>query len=127
MRMPASPPLPLEIEQYRLWIVRYIRYLLHDATDAEDLAHIGSKGISALTACANVQRTGVRQENSSVEDLPIEERDQPSPFVIVQKAEMGECVDQHIAPLSDPQKACHCCTTLTEWRITRLLDSWRYP
>ncbi len=36
--MPASSPTLLETEPYRPRIVRYIRYLIHDASEAEDLA-----------------------------------------------------------------------------------------
>ncbi len=50
-------------------------------------------------------RATERQVDFPVEDLPIVDHAQPSPFVIVQQAEMGECVDQYVATLSDPQKA----------------------
>ena len=37
MRMPTSSPPLLETEPYRARVARYIRYLVHDASDAEDL------------------------------------------------------------------------------------------
>ena len=128
VRMPASSPPLLETEQHRPRVVRYIRYLIHDASEAEDLAqetfirayrqqetlrdpaaleswlyriatHIC---IDRLRQRAN---TRARQADSPVEDLPIVDQVQPSPFVIVQQAEMGECVNQYVATLSDSQKA----------------------
>jgi RNA polymerase sigma-70 factor, ECF subfamily len=126
--MPASSSPLLETEQYRPRIVRYIRYLIRDASEAEDLAqetfirayrqqetlrdpvaleswlyriatHIS---IDRLRQRA---RTTGRQADSPIEDLPIIDHAHPSPFAIVQQAEMGECVDQYVTTLSDPQKA----------------------
>lgn len=126
--MPASSSPLLETEAYRPRLVRYVRYLLHDAADADDLAQ--ETLIRAYRQQATLHdpaaleswlyriathicidrlrrraRTTVRQAESPVEDLPIVDQAQPSPFVIVQRAEMGECVDQYVATLSDPQKA----------------------
>lgn len=126
--MPASSPPLLEIEQYRPRVVRYIRYLVHDPSEAEDLAQETFirafrqretlRDPAALESwlyriathiCIDRLRqrakTRERQADSPVEDLPIIDHTQPSPFVIVQQAEMGECVDQYVATLSDPQKA----------------------
>ena len=123
----SSPPL-LETEQYRPRVVRFIRYLVHDASEAEDLAQ--ETFIRAYSQQGTLRdpaaleswlyriathicidrlrqrvRTRARQADSPVEDLPIVDHAQPSPFVIVQQAEMGECVDQYVAILPDPQKA----------------------
>ena len=126
--MPASSPPLLETEQYRARIVRYIRYLIHDASEAEDLAqetfiraYCQQETLRDLTAleswlyriathiCIDRLRqrakTRARRADSPVEDLLIVDHAQPSPFVIVQQQEMGECVDQYVATLSDPQKA----------------------
>ena len=128
MRMPTSSPPLLETEPYRARVVRYIRYLVHDASEAEDLtqetfirAYRQQGTLRDPTALENWlyriathicidrlrqrARTTARQADSPVEDLPIVDHDQPSPFVIVQQAEMGECVDQYVATLSDQQKA----------------------
>ena len=122
----SSPPL-LETEQYRPRVVRYIRYLIHDASEAEDLAQEtfirAYRQQETLRDPAALEswlyriathicidrlrqraRTTARQADSPVEDLQIVDQAQPSPFVIVQQAEMGECVDQYVATLSDPQK-----------------------
>ena len=128
MRMPTSSPPLLETEPYRARVARYIRYLVHDASDAEDLTQetfmraYHQQGTlrdpAALESwlyriathiCIDRLRQRARttalQADSPVEDLPIVDHDQPSPFVIVQQAEMGECVDQYVGILSDQQKA----------------------
>lgn len=38
VRVPTSSPALLETEPYRPWVVRHIRYLIHDASEAEGLA-----------------------------------------------------------------------------------------
>jgi RNA polymerase sigma-70 factor (ECF subfamily) len=126
--MPASSSSLLESEAYRPRLIRYGRHLLHNAAEAEDLAQ--ETLIRAYRQQATLHdpaaleswlyriathicidrlrqraRTTARQAESPVEDLPIVDQAQPSPFVIVQQAEMGECVDQYVATLSDPQKA----------------------
>lgn len=126
--MPTSSPPPLETEPYRPRIVRYLRYLVRDASEAEDLAQETFirayrqqetlRDPAALESwlyriathiCIDRMRqrarTKAHQADSPAEDLPIIDHVQPSPFVIVQQAEMGECVDQYVATLSDPQKA----------------------
>ena len=128
MRMPTSSPPLLETEPYRARVARYIRYLVHDASDAEDLTQetfmraYHQQGTLRNPAALESwlyriathicidrlrqrARTTALQADSPVEDLPIVDHDQPSPFVIVQQAEMGECVDQYVATLSDQQKA----------------------
>lgn len=125
--MPASPDSPLDIERYRSQIVRYIQFLLRNASEAEDLAqetfiraHSQQKYLrdwNALGAwlykiathvCIDRlrqrSRTNARRSASPVEDLQIEDKAQPSPFAIVQQREMGDCVDQHVAALPDPYK-----------------------
>lgn len=125
--MPASPDSSLDIERYRAQIVRYIRFLLHNPSEAEDLAHETFirahrqqgylRNWNALEAwlykiathvCIDRfrqrSRTDARQSASPVEDLQIEDKAQPSPFAIVQQREMGDCVDQHVASLPDPYK-----------------------
>jgi RNA polymerase sigma-70 factor (ECF subfamily) len=126
--MPASSSSLLESEAYRPRLIRYGRHLLHNAAEAEDLAQ--ETLIRAYRQQATLHdpaaleswlyriathicidrlrqraRTTARQAESPVEDLPIVDQAQPSQFVIVQQAEMGECVDQYVATLSDPQKA----------------------
>jgi RNA polymerase sigma-70 factor (ECF subfamily) len=126
--MPATSPPFLETEQYRPRVVRYIRYLIRDVSETEDLAQEtfirAYRQQETLRDPAALEswlyriathicidrlrqraRTTARQADSPVEDLPIIDHAQPSPFVIVQQAEMGECVDQYVVTLSDPQKA----------------------
>lgn len=145
--MPASSPPLLEIEQYRPRIIRYIRYLIHDPSEAEDLAQETFirayrqqrtlRDPAALESwlyriathiCIDRPRqrakTRARQADSPVQDLPIVDHARPSPLVIVQQAEMGECVDQYFATLSDPQKAVlllHDADGMTDNEIANLL------
>src|SRR6185436_12112811 len=103
MRMPTSSPPLLETEPYRARVARYIRYLVHDASDAEDLTQetfmraYHQQGTLRNPAALESwlyriathicidrlrqrARTTALQADSPVEDLPIVDHDQPSPF-----------------------------------------------
>lgn len=96
-------------------MTRYIRHLVRDAAEAEDLAqetflrahhqigtlrdtgamagwlyHIASHvSIDRLRQRAQAVK---RQVDAPVEDLPIADRKRPSPLTIIEQNEMSECV-----------------------------------
>ncbi len=119
---------PDEFEQYRAAVTRYIRYLIRDATEAEDLAqeafirahrqrdtlrdpgaleswlyriatHVS---IDRMRQCA---KAAERHVDESVEDLPIIDSAQPSALTVIQQEEMSACVQRYVARLSDTYKA----------------------
>jgi RNA polymerase sigma-70 factor (ECF subfamily) len=146
--MPASSDSLLDTEQYRARVVRYIRYLLHDASEAEDLAQetfirahcqqATLRNASALESwlfriathiCIDRlrqrTRTSARQSDSPIDDLPIEDKANPSPFTVIQQKEMGDCVDQYVATLPDSYKVVlllHDADGLTDNEIADLLN-----
>lgn len=146
--MPTSPPTVDEIEQHRPAIMRYIRYLVRDAAEAEDLAqetllraHREQASLQDLAALASWlyqiathvsidrlrqrARTVERQVDAPVEELPIPDRKWPSPFTIIQQHEMSECVERYVADLSDAYRAVlllHDADGLTADEIAHLLD-----
>jgi RNA polymerase sigma-70 factor (ECF subfamily) len=126
--MPASSPTGDQIEQYRPAVTRYIRYLVRDAADAEDLAQEAllrayreSSSLRDPAALASWlyqiathvsidllrqrARSVQRQVEAPVEELPIPDRNRPSPFTIVQQNEMRECVQGYVADLSNVYRA----------------------
>jgi RNA polymerase sigma-70 factor (ECF subfamily) len=146
--MPASSDSLLDTEQYRPRIVRYIRNLLHDASEAEDLAQetfirarsqqATLRNPSALESwlyriathiCIDRLRqrnkANARQSDSPIDDLPIEDKARPSPFVVIQQKEMGDCVNQYVATLPDSYKVVlllHDADGLTDNEIADLLS-----
>jgi RNA polymerase sigma-70 factor, ECF subfamily len=146
--MPASPPAVDEIEEHRPAVTRYIRYLVRDAADAEDLAqetllraHRERASLRDSAALASwlyqiathvsIDRLRQRarivqhQVDTPVEELPIADRERPSPFAIVQQTEMSECVQRYVADLSDAYKAVlllHDADGLTAEEIAHLLQ-----
>ena len=126
--MPASLSPPQETEQYRTRVTRYIRYLVHDSGEAEDLAQEtlikafclrdtlrDSAALESwlyqiathmsIDRLRQRARTIARQVETPVEELPIEDRGRPSALTIIQQTEMGECVQRYVAELSDAYKA----------------------
>ena len=126
--MPTPPYAEDEIEQHRAAMTRYIRYLVRDSGEAEDLTqeallrahqqrdtlhdpmaleswlykiatHIG---IDRLRQRA---RSLERHVDAAIEDLPTPDRTRPSPFAMVQQREMSDCVQRYVAGLSDAYKA----------------------
>lgn len=143
----SSSPTVDEIEQHRPAIARYIRYLVRDAPDAEDLAqetllraHRERASLRDPAALASWlyqiathisidrlrqrARTSERQVDAPVEELPIADRN-PSPFTIVRQSEMSQCVRRYVADLSDAYKAVlllHDADGLTDDEIAHLLQ-----
>jgi len=126
--MPASSPPLTETEKYRARVTRYIHYLVRDAGEAEDLAqetllraHCQRSTLRDSAALESWlyqiathlsvdrlrqrARTIARQVETPIEDLPIVDRDRPSPLTIIQQTEMSECVQRYVADLPDPYKA----------------------
>jgi len=145
--MSTSSPTVDEMEQHRPAVTRYIRYLIRNATEAEDLAqetfvraHRQRSTLRDPAALASwlyqiathvsidrlrqQARTIQRQVDAPVEDLQIADRDRPSPLTIVQQTEMSECVQRYLANLSDAYKAVllfHDVDGLTADEISHLL------
>lgn len=145
--MSTPSPAKDDIEQKRGAVMRYVRYLVRDAAEAEDLtqetllrAHVQRSRLrdaaaleSWLYQIANHisidrlrqrARTVEREIDAPVEEVPLADRTRPSPFTIVQQAEMSECVQRYVASLSDPYKAVlllHDADGLTAEEIARLL------
>ncbi|HWR35046.1 MAG TPA: RNA polymerase sigma factor [Clostridia bacterium] len=136
------------IEQYRAAVTRYLRYLVRDASDADDLtqeaflrAHQQRGALRDVAAMeswlyqiathAAIDRMRQRVRSSRreiaepVEDLPLTDQKQTSPLAIVQQAEMSACVQRYVAKLSDMYKAVlllHDADGLTGNEIARLLQ-----
>lgn len=148
MPTPTSFPTVDEIEQYRPAVTRYIRHLVRDDAEAEDLAQEtflrAHRQISMLhdpaalggwlyqiASHASIDRLRQkaqaiqRQIDTPVEDLPIADRDRPSPLTVIQQNEMSDCVQRYVANLSDPYKAVllfHDVDGLTADEISHLLQ-----
>ena len=146
--MATSSPTVGEMEQYRPAVTRYIRHLVRDAAEAEDLAQEtllrAYRQRTTLRDAAALEswlyqiathvsidrlrqraRTVERQVNAPIEDLPIADRNRPSPLTIVQQTEMSECVQRYVADLSDAYKAVllfHDVNGLTADEIAHLLQ-----
>lgn len=146
--MPTAVPTTEEMEQHRPAVTRYIRYLVRNTAEAEDLAqeaflraHRQRSTLRDPVALVSWlyqiathvsidrmrqrARTLQQQVDTPVEDLPIADRNRPSPFTIVQQTEMSECVQRCIADLSDPYKAVlllHDADGLTAGEIAQLLQ-----
>jgi RNA polymerase sigma-70 factor (ECF subfamily) len=145
--MATSPATVDEMERYRAALTRYIQYLVRDAADAEDLAqeallraHLQRSTLRDAAAlegwlyriathvsidCLRQRtRTAERQVDAPVEDLPLADQSRPSPLILVQRAEMSECVQRYVANLSNAYKAVlllHDADGLTAGEIARLL------
>ena|ERR1035437_1240152 len=146
--MPASSSTFIETERYRARLTRYIHYLVRDAGEAEDLTQEtllrAYRQQSMLRDSAALEswlyqiathisvdrlrqraRTVARQVHTPVEELPIEDRDRPSPLRVIQQTEMSECVRRYVADLSDPYKAVlllHDADGLTADEIAHMLE-----
>ncbi len=135
------------MERYRAPVVRYLRYLVRDAADAEDLAqevflraHRQSSTLRdpgaveswlyQIATHASIDRMRqrakalARQADAPVEDLPVADQRRPSPLTVVQQDEMSACVQRYVADLSDGYKAVlllHDSDGLTGEEIAQLL------
>lgn len=117
-----------EMEQHRAAVTRYIYYLVRNTAEAEDLAQEtflrAHRQQATLRDPAALEswlyqiashvcidrlrqraRTARREVDTPVEELPLPDADEPSPFKIVQQTEMSECVQRYVANLSDGYKA----------------------
>ena len=147
MSTPSLSPLVPDLERYRQRITRYIRYLLHDAAEAEDLTQetllrafqqqnnlrdaASLEGwIYRIATHASLDRLRQRKRTSDrhidlpAEELPIIDRSQPSPFAVIQQSEMSDCVSRYVTELKDGYKAVvllHDADGLTAEEISRLL------
>lgn len=128
MPVDTAPPKAQDPEQFRSRLTHYIRHIVRDAGEAEDLAqetllraHLQQcslrdsqaleswlfKTATNLSIDRLRQRAGTveRHLQTPIEDLPLADHGQPSPFVIVQQDEMSQCVQRYLAKLSDAYKA----------------------
>ncbi len=136
------------MERYRAAVTRYIRYLVRDSAEAEDLTQEtllrAHQQRSRLRDAAALEswlyqiathvsidrlrqraRTTDRQTGAPLEDLTIADRSRPSPLIIVQQQEMSDCVQRYVTDLSDAYKAVlllHDAGGLTGDEISRLLQ-----
>ena len=136
------------IEPYRGAVTRYIRYLVRDAAEADDLtqetflrAHrhwqrlrdpaAVESWLYQIATHVSIDRmrqrakAAERQVNEPVEELPIADPVHPSPLTVIQQDEMSTCVQAYVAKLSDTYKAVlllHDADGLTAEEIARLLQ-----
>ena len=136
-----------DVEQYRPAVTRYIRYLIRDSADAEDLtqetflrahqqrATLRDPGaleswLYQIATHISVDRmrqrtrSATRMLDKPADDLPIIDQ-KKSPFAIVQQNEMSTCVQLYVAKLSDPYRAVlllHDADGLTAEEIANLLQ-----
>ncbi len=145
--MPTVLPVADEIEQHRQSVTRYIRSLVRNAAEAEDLtqetllrAHTQWSTLRDPAALASwlyriathitvdrlrqQSRISQRQVDAPVEELPLADQGRPSPLAIVQQNEMSECVQRYVAELSDTYRAVlllHDASVLTVAEIAQML------
>lgn len=146
--MPDSSAIPTDdFERHRAAVTRYIRYLVRNAADAEDLAqevflraHSNRETLrdaqameswlfqiathASIDRMRQRARAAERAPSQPVEDLTISDRNQPSALTVVQQSEMSACVQKYVAKLSDAHKAVllmHDTDGLTAVEIAELL------
>ena len=136
-----------EAEQYRPVVTRYIRYLIRNSAEAEDLAqetflraHQQRETLRdpaaleswlyriathvSIDRMRQRARSATRTLEKPVEDLPIVDQKR-SPFAIVQQNEMSSCVQLYVAKLSHAYRAVlllHDSDGLTAEEIATLLQ-----
>lgn len=136
-----------EIERYRPAVTRYIRYLIRNSADAEDLAQetflrahqqretLRDSGALeswlyqiathiSIDRMRQRTRSAARMLDKPAEDLPIIDHKR-SPFTIVEQNEMSSCVQLYVAKLSNPYRAVlllHDADGLTAEEIANLLE-----
>ncbi len=146
--MPESSPIPTDnFERHRVAVTRYIRYLIRNAADAEDIAqevflraHSNRETLrdaqameswlfqiathASIDRMRQRARAAEREADEPVEELPVANRKQPSALTVIQQSEMSACVQNYIAGLSDAYKAVllmHDADGLTAVEIAELL------
>ena len=136
------------MERYRAPVTRYIRYLVRDAGEAEDLAqetflraHRQRDTLRDPAALENWlyqiathlsidrmrqrAKAAERRLHEPIEELPIADQARPSPLTVIQQEEMSACVQRYVAGLSDQHKAVlllHDADGLSADEIARLLQ-----
>lgn len=146
--MATPPPAIDQVERYRGPVTRYIRYLVRNAAEAEDLAQEvflrahrqlpTLRDLAALESWLYQIATHVsidrmrqrakalaRETDAPVEELPIADQRRPSPLTVVQQDEMSACVQRYVANLGDGYKAVlllHDSDGLTADEIAQLLQ-----
>lgn len=119
---------PDEFEQYRGALTRYIRYLIRDATETDDLVQEAlirahrqrdtlrdpaalESWLYQIATHVSVDRmrqrakAAERHVDQPVEDLPIPDATKASALTVIQQEEMSACVQRYVATLSDTYKA----------------------
>ncbi len=146
--MPSPSPIQgHEFERHRAAVTRYLRYLIRDGAEAEDLAqevflraHSRRETLrdeqaleswlfqiathASIDRIRQRARAADREVGKPADDLPIPDRTQPSALKVVQQAEMSACVQRYVANLSDAHKAVllmHDADGLTAVEIAELL------
>lgn len=122
-----TPPPTGELEQYRLVIARYIRNMVRDSADAEDLTQ--ETFIRAFRQRATLRdetallswlyqiathvaldrlrqriRMRNRQDEQRPEEMYVEDKSTLSALSVIQQNEMSECVQAYVTRLSDGYK-----------------------
>jgi RNA polymerase sigma-70 factor, ECF subfamily len=136
------------MERYRDPVTRYIRYLIRNAAEAEDLAQEvflrAHRQLQTLRDPAALEswlyqiathvsidrmrqraKAREREADAPVEELPIADRKRPSPLTVLEQNEMSACVQRCMADLSDRYKAVlllHDADGLTADEIAHLLQ-----
>jgi RNA polymerase sigma-70 factor (ECF subfamily) len=126
--MGTPTPAADEFEQYRPAVTRYIRYLVRDAAEADDLAqeafirahrqrnslrdHAALESwLYQIATHVSIDRlrqqakAAARHVSEPVEDLWLPDAAQPSVLTVIQQEEMSACVQRYVAKLSDTYKA----------------------
>lgn len=146
--MSGAAPALGDVERYRAAVTRYIRYLVRNAADAEDLAQetfLRAHGQRAtlrdpaaleswlyqIATHVSIDRmrqrakSVQRQVSESVEELPLADQRRPSPLTIIQQEQMSGCVQRYVSELPDPYKAVlllHDADGLTSEEVSHLLN-----
>lgn len=143
----TPPPAMGELEQYRPAIARYIRKVVRDGAEAEDLTQETFirafrqrdtlRDDAALLSWLYQIATHVsvdrlrqrarmldRQDEQRLEELHVVDQRTPSALTVAQQDEMSGCVQQYVARLSDEYRAVlllHDVDGLTNGEISELL------
>ena len=146
--MTVSETFPEDLERYRAAVTRYVRYLIRDPVEAEDLAQEAfvrahrqrdalrepaalESWLYQIATHVSIDRMRQRAKDAQrravgpVEEMPIVDAAQPSPFTVLQQEEMSSCVQRYVAQLSDHYKAVvllHDVDGLTAEEIAHLLQ-----
>ena len=126
--MATPSPESDQLERHRGPVTRYLRYLVRNAAEAEDLAQEvflrAHRQLPALRDAAALQswlyqiathvsidrmrqraKALARESNAPVEELPVADQRRPSPLTVIQQDEMSACVQRYVADLGDGYKA----------------------